>query len=781
MWVFYVKEWFSLHIKHVVYINVDIRFLTSENEIMNKSIGNFISSKIPPFFEALMNLFVFFPYFFSVGTCLRTLFSPWKGLTVQKKKRGFSFEEWFSVMSFNIVSRGIGFIMRFSLIIVFFVFVTIYVLLIPIIIIIYFLLLPFVFFMYLLQPSQKTVYTKRKTKFVSSHALKDEHKDYVSRWFDYIYHNEIKEAEWWKLDNLFHTIPLAKDWAVAYTPKLDDYSTDLTAASHQTHIKHVIRRQKEIQAIQNVLLKSREANAIIVGLQGVGKSAIIDALAQQIFRGTCHPLLKQKRILKLNMSKILTTYNDPQEREYFFKQLLKEAAKAKNIIVMIDNIDRYISSGEQDRFDLSDPLQEFGKRSDIQILGITKPFNYDKYVFFNESIKNLFNKIDVYEISKKEAMQILLETVPEFEKRYKVIIPLETLNTVVEKSDFFITDIPFPEKALRMLDSMCVYTNERLKQKLVLPEYVDVELSTNHHVISSLNDDMKKNLLSLEEEIGKHVFNQSEAVHEISTSMRRAFLLLGKRRKPLTSFLFLGPTGVGKTETAKAIARVFFSTEDAIARFDMSLYQSKNDIPKLVGSMEQQYPGLLTTAVRERPYGVLLLDEIEKADRDLLNVFLTILDEGYFTDGFGKLVDCKNLIIIATSNAGANFLFKRLSENPDVPIKSNELIQYLIENQYYTPEFLNRFDGVVAFNPIQGDSMILVARKMLGSVQNHIFDLYKVKLEVSDETLLAITKNNFNPAFGARNLDRILRQEIEDKVAKLVLANEVSEGDTIRF
>ena len=261
--------------------------------------------------------------------------------------------------------------------------------------------------------------------------------------------------------------------------------------------------------------------------------------------------------------------------------------------------------------------------------------------------------------------------------------------------------------------------------------------------------------------------------------MRRAFLLLGKRKKPLTSFLFLGPTGVGKTETAKALSEIFFGNEKFMIRFDMSQYQTKEDIIKLIGSSETSDPGLLTDAIREQSYGVLLLDEIEKADKSLLNIFLTILDEGYFTDGYGKKVDCKNLVIIATSNAGADYIFQKMKFGQ--PIPTNELIAYLIDKRLYSPEFLNRFDGVIAFQPIQSNSMVPIARKMLTAIEKQIYDLYKVKLQVSDATLAAVLQKNFDPAFGARNLDRVLRNEIEDQVAQIILAGKAQPGSTIQM
>lgn len=750
------------------------------NEFMNKDLGSFLRSHTAIFFEALFNLYLFFPYLFSVGTLFKTLFAPWKGLVDHSKQRGFSFNSLFERFMFNAISSGIGFTMRFTLLLFFLIFQTAYIVSLPVVILLYLILSPVFYLLFLITPTDDQKKQEAKQRFLSSHMLKPENQSTVEAWFEKEYQERMYALAWWKLDNLFHITPIAKDWAAGYTPMLDEYSIELTGSSYQTNMQRMVGRNKEIAEIERALLKAEEANVLIVGEDGVGKHTIVDAFAKKIYTGSCNPLLAYKRILKLEMEKILSKFNNTDEDLTFFKGLLEEAARSKNVILFIDNLDKYITSGAQDRVDLTAVLEEYGRTNRLQIMGLTTPFAYDKYIFFNEKIKLLFTKVDVYEIAQAEAMQILMQDNRFMEQRYKVVIPYETLQTVIEKSDFFITSIPFPEKALQLLDNVCVYTNQVLKQKVVLPANVDKVLMEKTHSPTTLTEEMKQKLLTLEQDLQNTVINQAEATHELAAAMRRSFLLLGKRKKPLSSFLFLGPTGVGKTETAKAIAVTFFGGEKAMMRFDMSLYQTTNDIPKLIGSVETQDPGILTTAVREQPYGVLLLDEIEKADKNLLNIFLTILDEGYFSDGFGKRVDCKNLVIIATSNAGAEFIYEHLKAGTTA-IQPNELIAYLIEKRYYTPEFLNRFDGVIAFNPIQSNSMVPIARKMLATIEKQIFDLYKVKLEVSDATLEAVLSKNADPAFGARNLDRILRNEIEDQVAQLLLANKVQPGSTIKM
>lgn len=746
---------------------------------MSKSPSYFVSHQIANFFEGVINFYLFIPYIFSVTTLLRTLFSPWKGLTDKSHSRGLNMSDLFNVMMFNLISVGIGFMVRSFMLCIFFIVQSLYIMLMPVLIAVYLLFTPVQFLLFLITPTEEEQKEREKQQFIKTHALTEASKAYVEQWFEYMYQQRYYKSQWWKLHNLFEIVPLANDWAAGYTPKLDQFSSEMTGGSYQKNRTHMVGREAEVKAIEQALLRADEANVLLVGGEGVGKHTIVDAFARDIYHGKCNPLIAYKRVLKLHMDQILSTYTDPTEREAFFGKLLEEAMKSKNVILVIDDIDKYISSGSSDRVDLSGPMEEYGKSSQLQIIGITTPFDYDKYIFFNERMRLLFDKVEVKEITKQQTMQVLFDMTPQFERRYRVYIPFETLAAVVEKSDFFITTIPFPGKAVELLDNVCVYVNEHLKQRVVLPEVVDTVLSAQTHTPTTLTEEMKQKLLNMESQLQTNVVNQPEALHELSAAMRRAFLLLGKRRKPLASFLFLGPTGVGKTETAKTITNTFFNSDKAMMRFDMSLYQSTDDIPKLVGSSETQNPGLLTTAIREQPYGVLLLDEIEKADKNLLNIFLTILDEGYFTDGFGQRVDCKNLVIIATSNAGADFLYETMRTGKTV--SDNELIAHLIEKRYYTPEFLNRFDGVVAFRPIQGNSMLPIARKFMQQIEKNVMDLYQVKLEVSDATLEQVLASNVDPAFGARNLERVLRDQIEDQVAQLILSNKAQPGSTIRM
>ncbi len=751
---------------------------------MRKNFWQYYWDNLHNFGEAIINIFIFLPYFFSISSLLKTLFHPWRNLAIKKTFVGFSFSDLTNRFAFNFISCSIGAIMRLSIIAFYFILQTMFMIILPFITLSFFLFTPF---FYLLSLFQKTTQEKKdifKNMFIGTHLLNNENQLQVEKWFEEYYKEHLKKITWWKLQNLFSYPPLARDWAVGYTPILDQYATDLASTSYLHHIKNIVDRDKEIKEIEQILVKSVENNVVIVGEEGVGKHTIIDAFAKKIYLGRTNINLMYKRILKLNMEKILNEFVDQKQRENFFENLLKEAGQAKNIILFIDNIDKYIINGEE-KIDLTTSIEKYAKSNLIQIIGVTTSFAYQNFVFSNEKISRIFNKVDVYEISKEEAKNILLNTVYSFEFLYAVYIPYETVKEVVEKSEFYLTSIPFPEKAVDLLDTACVYgkqnctDNSGIVRTIITPEIINRVLTEKTHIPTTITKQIKEKLLNLETLLFSRIIQQDEAIKKLSSALRRSFLLIGKRKKPLASFLFLGPTGVGKTETAKAICEVFFSntsnSPDApnfLLRFDMSEFQSKYDIPKLIGDNEN--PGLLTSTIRKQSYGVLLLDEIEKADKDLINIFLTVIDEGYFIDGVGKKIDCKNLIIIATSNAGSDFLYSQIS-----PISPISLIDQLVKQGTFSPEFLNRFDDVIAFKYLSQESIRILTKKIVEKISIDVYRLHKVMVFISEKTIDLVSKKGYDPRFGARNLERTIRDEIEDKVAKLILDDKTKPGDRI--
>ncbi|MDH7476155.1 MAG: AAA family ATPase [Microgenomates group bacterium] len=757
---------------------------------MKKSFPVFFIDCLKDFFEAAINLVIFLPYFFSVNILTKTLFSPWKNLIAKKRERGFSFEEWVNRFSFNLISRMIGFMMRLAVLFFYFLWQMIYLLALPFLLIIFVVLTP-VF--YLKYRYEKTIEEKKqiaKELFIKKHLLNKENLARVGDWFEVYYQDVIFHEKWWKLKNLFSRPPLARDWSVGYTPTLDLYVEELTDPQYQKKITKIVDREKELEQIVRILSKSQEANVIIVGEEGVGKHTIVDTLSKKIFDGQINPLLAYRRVLKINLERILDEKTDQKQREALLEQLFQEASEAKNVIMMIENLDKYIAH-EVGRVDLTLVIEKFAKRSTLQFVATATPFFYEKFVFPNEKINRLFTKVDVREIPEEEALKILLSAVPFFEERYQISIPYETVKDIIDKSNFYITYIPFPEKAIDLLDYACGFIKKEDKNRCLTPEIVNLALSEKIHIPTDISQNMKDKLINLETLLGQRIIQQEEAVKKLSAALRRSFLLIGKRKKPLATFLFLGPTGVGKTETAKSVAEIFFGSPALLIRFDMSLYQSKNDIVNLIGSLESGNPGLLSKAVRENPYGVLLLDEIEKADKDLINIFLTVLDEGYFIDGFGKKVDCKNLVIIATSNAGSDYFFTSLSQSDNSSAKNNQdnliiqsdtmLIEKLVNDHFFSPEFLNRFDGIIFFRPLSPLALKKIARNIISKIAENIYKIHRVKIAVSEATIDRLIAKGFDKKFGARNLERVINEEIEDQIAKIILEKKTDKQSTINL
>lgn len=728
-----------------------------------------VSKLFSNFLEAILNIFVFLPYYFSTGPLLKTLFKPWKNLIKKKTEVGFSFEEWLGRLAFNLISRGIGFMMRVSILIFFVALEVIYIISIPFIFALFILLLPLNLLIKSLQKSDREKKIELKDSFIATHLLKEENRSHVEKWFEQYYKFKHLDYHWWKLENLLTQTPLARDWSVGFTPTLDQYCEELTSPSYQNKIKTTIDREKEIEIIESILSKNEEANVLIVGEEGVGKHAIVDAMSKKIFEGKINPLLVYKRILKLDMERILTQTTDQKQREALLELMFEEAYEAKNIIIMIENLDKYVIS-TQDRVNLSTPIEKYGKKFGLNFIATATPFNYQKFIFTNAAVNLVFTKIDVAEVSKEDAEEILLEKALLFEQHNQVIIPYETVKNTIEKSDFFITHIPFPEKAIDLLDNACAAVAQRSSKTqpaVVDPDVIDSLITETMHIPTKLDDSLKQKLIKLENQLAVRILFQKEALKQLTAAVQKSFLLFDKRKKPLASFLFLGPTGVGKTETAKALTQIFFDDEKHLIRFDMSAFQNREDVEKLIGFM--------ATQIRQKPYGVLLLDEIEKANRDLINIFLTILDEGYFTDGYGQRVDCKNLMIIATSNAGSDYVYKNLD------ISSEKLINYLIEQKIFSPEFLNRFDGVIAYKPLTQDLVLQLAKRMIERIATNYQKLYKVTVKISDQTLTDVIKKNYHPEWGARDLERIITQEFEGQVAQRVLQGQAKAGETVFF
>ncbi|MDD3047902.1 MAG: AAA family ATPase, partial [Candidatus Pacebacteria bacterium] len=417
------------------------------------------------------------------------------------------------------------------------------------------------------------------------------------------------------------------------------------------------------------------------------------------------------------------------------------------------------------------------RNPEFKFIGITSFSGLHKYIELKPQILSLFEKIEVSEATEKETILILQREIPAIEHKYNLFITYPAIIRIIELSKKYIQDNPFPKKAIVLLNDVAVYVSSYLKEKVMLVEHVEKIMSEKTEIpIGKLSIDEREVLLNLENLIHKRIINQKEAVSEISASLRRARTGIKSKTGPMGTFLFLGPTGVGKTETAKALAESYFGSETKMIRFDMSEFQTSEDIKRFIG--EKNNPGLLALKVRKNPFSLILFDEIEKSHPNILNLLLQILDEGFMTDSLQRKIDFTNTIIISTSNAGYKIILKAFKEKKELHLIKQELLDYIFNKAIFRPELINRFDAFVLFQSLSKENLVKIAELRFKKLQKNL-SRKQITLSVSNKAKMKIVELSYNPQFGAREMRRVIQDKIENELARSFLANEIKEGDTI--
>jgi len=573
---------------------------------------------------------------------------------------------------------------------------------------------------------------------------------------------------------------LNRAMTAALTPLLDKVSRDLTYLARQGQFEVVMGRQKEIGHIFN-FFSSGQSGIVLVGPDTIGKKAILKKLAQLMVTESVPRFLKDKRLVQLDLGNLVSLSGAREKGEEYLRQIVFEVNRAGNIVLVIENIDMLAGLKSQvGGLDMSEILSLALDQKLFLFIGTTTE---DKFASKIEGkiLGRGLNKIEIPLPARDLLWQILITKIYIIEKDLNIFFSADALEQAINLAERYIYGKALPAKAIDLLTEVAYQVRQNQgKDSFIRGQDVTSLVAQKTKVpLGDIEKTEKDKLLNLENLIHKRVINQKEAVKVVAEAMRRSRLELQGRKKPIANFLFVGPTGVGKTETAKTLARVYFGDEKRMIRLDMSEYQEKRGLRRLIGSRTEQETnkGYLTEAVKRQPHSLLLLDEIEKAHPDILNLFLQVMDDGRLTDISGETINMTNIILIATSNAGTHFIQKQIGAGLSYKEIDQQMKQEVLL-EYFNPEFLNRLDKIVLFRALTMEHMNKIARLFLRGFEKKMEEK-GISFQVEEEAVENLAQKGYDPLYGARPLKRVIQDYVENQAAKLLLEDKLKRRDTL--
>lgn len=593
-------------------------------------------------------------------------------------------------------------------------------------------------------------------------------------------YSDRSQKPFWEKEGV--TGGIGRDWSFGYTQTLNQFGRNLNTEVEFNGEVHVYGRTREIDEIERILAKSGRHNVLLVGEHGIGKKTIIKGFVSKIIQNKVLPSLRYQQVFQVDTGALLSGSTESGEIAIRVKKIFNEAVRAGNITLFFDNFHALVSKekgvGQVNTAEIILPYLE----GSVNVIGATTLKDFHKSIEANPGVAAAFDNVTVAEPNVLETVQVLEELIPFIEHRDGVFWPYQSVREVTQVADRYIHNKPFPEKAIEIVDEVSVSV-AKSGEHVVSSHEIDALVSRKLEVpIEQAEGEEAKKLLNLEEFLHKRVIGQNEAISAISSAMRRARSGIQSKKRPIGSFLFLGPTGVGKTETSKALAEAYFGSDKTMIRIDMSEFQEQSSIYRLIGSPpaagSEGEKGQLTTAVSDNPFSLILLDEIEKAHKDILTLFLQVFDDGRLSDGAGNVIDFTNAIIIATSNAGSELIRENLLKNIRGEQMKKSLLDYLQQKAIFRPEFLNRFDAVVAFHPLSRDQIEQVARLMLAALSRGMAEK-EITLEFTPQAVAKLAQVGFDPIYGARPMRRAIQDKVENMLADAMLKGQLPRGSKV--
>jgi ATP-dependent Clp protease ATP-binding subunit ClpC len=628
-----------------------------------------------------------------------------------------------------------------------------------------------------------SLYNSDKTflEFLRKHSITEDLFKGALAWVSrnsYTYYNNKR---WWTKDKFERMPSLGKNISFGQTYLLDKYGHSIYEDSAYLGLGEKYKiHDSYVNTIENVLVKDQGANAILVSESvSIGKE-IVASFAKDIINGITLPALENKRIFVLDAPAIVDTIPNKAEVEKIFIKILNQATKAGNVIILIPDIVSFIESAAVLGASVSKILTDALTAPNLQVIAISESTRFHGSIENNIDLMRHFETVVVHDIDSDGAIQFIEQEVLKAESRHGILFTYPSLVAFVESSKRYFSSALLSDKVIDLLNEI-IPTIKSKGIKIVRASHIyDLVEAKTGIPLGEVTDSERDMLANLEKILHERVVGQSHAINQIATALRRSRAGITNENRPLGSFLFIGPTGVGKTETTKALAEIYFKENANLIRFDMSEFTGSDALSKLIGSYDTKDPGILTSKIKENQYGVLLLDEFEKATTQVHDLFLQIIDEGEFTDGRGVKVNAKNILIIATSNAGSDLVFDAVNKGINLVKHKNEIVNSIIDRGIFKPELLNRFDGVVLFHTLSVDHLRQIAGLMIGKLNNRLKNK-AIVVNTSEDLMSYLIEKGNNAKFGAREMNRVIQDEVESMIADAIIQGSIRAGDTINL